>query len=81
MMGKNAKFIWSAESEEIFQELKRHFTSAPILALPSRDNDYMNLSDASGVGLGCVLMQHGKVIAYILRQLKTNELNCDFLYF
>ena len=50
-------------------------TSAPVLTLPSGDEGYIVYCDTSRVGLGCVLMQHGKVIAYALRQLKKHEQN------
>ena len=50
-------------------------TSAPVLTLPSRDEGYTMYCDASRVGLGCVLMQNGKVIAYASRQLKKHEQN------
>ncbi|TXG50919.1 hypothetical protein EZV62_023443 [Acer yangbiense] len=49
--------------------------SAPILTLPSSGGGYVIYSDASKKGLGCVLMQHGKVITYASRQLKTHEQN------
>ncbi|KAL0421149.1 UNVERIFIED_CONTAM: Retrovirus-related Pol polyprotein from transposon, partial [Sesamum latifolium] len=58
-----------------FEELKRRLTSAPILALPSGDGGYVVYTDASRQGLGCVLMQHGKVIAYASRQLRPHEIN------
>ncbi|GKA25886.1 putative nucleotidyltransferase, ribonuclease H, partial [Tanacetum coccineum] len=49
--------------------------SAPILTLPSGSGGFQIYSDASKKGLGCVLMQHGKVIAYASRQLKPYEVN------
>ena len=71
---KNKKWVWSEECEKSFQELKR-LTTAPVLTLPSGTEGFVVYSDASGKGLGCVLMQHGKVIAYASRQLKTHEVN------
>ena len=50
-------------------------TSAPILAQPEGTEDFVVYSDASKLGLGCVLMQRGRVIAYASRQLKTYEEN------
>ena len=50
-------------------------TSAPILALPTADKDFVVYSDSSRSGLGCVLMQEGRVITYASRQLKTHERN------
>ncbi|MCO5696968.1 Ty3/Gypsy family RNase HI domain-containing protein [Acinetobacter baumannii] len=58
-----------------FEELKRRLTSAPILAHPEGTTDFVVYSDASKLGLGCVLMQQGRVIAYASRQLKTYEEN------
>ena len=50
-----------------FQELKTCLTSAPVLTLPSSNEGFVVYSDASRQGLGCVLMQHGKVVAYASR--------------
>ncbi|GJZ04680.1 putative nucleotidyltransferase, ribonuclease H [Tanacetum coccineum] len=47
----------------------------PVLALPDGPKDFVVYCDASGLGLGCVLMQRGKVIAYASRQLKIHEKN------
>ncbi|GKD71990.1 putative reverse transcriptase domain-containing protein [Tanacetum coccineum] len=49
--------------------------NAPVLALPDGSEDFVVYCDASGLGLGCVLMQKGKVIAYESRQLKIHEKN------
>ena len=67
---KNVKFIWTDRCEEHFQLLKNLLTSVPVLTLPSGDEGYTVYCDACQVGLGCVLMQNGKVIAYASRQLK-----------
>ena len=72
---KGEPFIWTPEREKCFQELKRRLTSAPVLALPNGEEGYAIYSDASHRGLGCILMQQGKVIAYATRQLKTHEKN------
>jgi hypothetical protein len=72
---KNARFIWSDECEECFQELKQSLVSAPVLTLPKESEKFIIYSDASLHGLGCVLMQQGKVIAYASRQLKDHERN------
>ena len=50
-------------------------TTATVLALPSRKDGYVVYSDASRQGLGYVLMQDGRVIAYASRQLKKHEQN------
>ena len=47
----------------------------PILALPNTDKDFMLYNDASRSGLGCMLLQEDRVIAYASRQLKTHEQN------
>ncbi|GKC79110.1 putative reverse transcriptase domain-containing protein [Tanacetum coccineum] len=68
-------FDWGEEQEWAFQTLKYKLCNAPVLALPDRPEDFVVYCDASGIGLGCVLMQRGKVIAYASRQLKTHEKN------
>ncbi|KAJ9565224.1 hypothetical protein OSB04_001190 [Centaurea solstitialis] len=72
---KNAKFLWTEKQEEAFQTLKKKLCQAPILSLPDGSEDFMVYSDASKMGLGCVLMQRGKVISYASRQLKDHERN------
>ncbi|XP_077248532.1 uncharacterized protein LOC143888109 [Tasmannia lanceolata] len=72
---KNVKYVWNEECESSFQELKKILTSAPVLILPTAEGDFVVYSDASFRGLGCVLMQSGKVIAYGSRQLKKHEVN------
>ena len=72
---KGVKFVWSEACEEVFQKLKNCLTSAPVLTLPSDGGGFTVYCDASRVGLGCVLMQHGRVIAYASRQLKGYEQN------
>ncbi|GJV16285.1 putative reverse transcriptase domain-containing protein [Tanacetum coccineum] len=56
-----------------FQTLKDKLCNAHVLALPDGPEDFVVYCDASGIGLGCVLMQRGKVIAYASRQLKIHE--------
>ncbi|GKB05739.1 putative nucleotidyltransferase, ribonuclease H [Tanacetum coccineum] len=68
-------FDWSEEQELAFQTLKDKLCNAPVLALPDGPEDFVVYCDASGIGLGCVLMQRGKVIAYASRQLKIHEMN------
>ena len=72
---KNFKFNWADRCEEHFLMLKDLLTSPPILTLPSGDEGYTVYCDTSRVGLGCVLMQNGKVVAYASRQLKKHEHN------
>ena len=72
---KEVKFEWSKECVTSFQELKSRLTSAPVLALPKAQEGFIVYSDASSKGLGCVLMQQGRLIAYASRQLKPHEVN------
>ncbi|GJZ04244.1 putative reverse transcriptase domain-containing protein [Tanacetum coccineum] len=72
---KNQKYVWGVEQEEAFQTLKNNLCDAPILTLPDGVEDFVVYCDASNQGLGCVLMQRGKVIAYASRQLKIHEKN------
>ena len=72
---KKEKFEWSKTCEKRFQEIKDRLTSALVLTLSRSGVGYVVYSDASRVGLGCVLMQDGKVIAYTSRLLKIHEKN------
>jgi len=72
---KGVKFVWDDACETAFQELKARLTSAPILIVPERGAGYTIYCDASRDGLGCVLMQNGRVVAYGSRQLKVHEKN------
>ena len=72
---KDKKFIWGNKQEEAFQTLKQKLCNAPILALPTGTENFVVYCDASHQGLGCVLMQKDKVIAYTSRQLKVHEKN------
>nr|GEZ04423.1 reverse transcriptase domain-containing protein [Tanacetum cinerariifolium] len=69
------EFAWNEEREKIFKEPKRRLFSSLVLTLSSGMGGYQIDSDASKKSLGCVLMQHGKVIAYASRQLKPYEEN------
>ncbi|KAK4383770.1 Retrovirus-related Pol polyprotein from transposon [Sesamum angolense] len=75
LMRKGVVFQWTEQCQRSFDELKKRLTSTPILVLPSGSGGYVVYTDASKQGLGCVLMQNGKVIAYASRQLRTHELN------
>lgn len=72
---KNVRFEWTEACEKSFNELKRRLITAPMLTLPSGGGGYVVYYDAYRVGLGCVLMQHGRVIAYASRQFKKHEQN------
>ncbi|GJV29419.1 putative reverse transcriptase domain-containing protein [Tanacetum coccineum] len=72
---KSKTFDWGEEQENAFQTLKGKLCDAHVLAHHDGPEDFMVYCDASGLGLGCVLMQRGKVIAYPSRQLKIYEKN------
>ncbi|GJZ33797.1 putative reverse transcriptase domain-containing protein, partial [Tanacetum coccineum] len=72
---KGIKFDWGEKEENAFQLIKQKLCSAPILALPEGSEDFVVYCDASHKGLGAVLMQREKVIAYASRQLKIHEKN------
>jgi hypothetical protein len=75
LLRKEKKFDWTESCERSFQELKRRLTTALVLTLPDIQRDFLVYCDASRQGLGCVLMQDGKVVAYASRQLKPHEQN------
>ncbi|KAA3487789.1 DNA/RNA polymerase superfamily protein [Gossypium australe] len=62
--------------KDSFEQLKALLTEAPVLVQPELGKEFVIFSDVSLNGLGCVLMQEGKVIAYTSRQLKLHEKNC-----
>ncbi|KAL4026649.1 hypothetical protein IC575_015085 [Cucumis melo] len=72
---KGTPFVWSPACESSFQELKQKLVTAPVLTVPDGSGSFVIYSDASKKGLGCVLMQQGKVVAYASRQLKSHEQN------
>jgi hypothetical protein len=69
------KFIWTPKCEESFQIIKKKLTTTPVLTLPDIHQSFVIFCDASRQGLGCVLMQNEKVIAYASRLLKPHEQN------
>ncbi|GJX13570.1 putative reverse transcriptase domain-containing protein [Tanacetum coccineum] len=75
MTQKCKTFDWGKEQKFAFQTLKDKLCNAPVLALSDGPEDFVVYCDASGKGLGCVLMERGKVIAYASRQLKIHEKN------
>ena len=75
LLGKRSKFEWNDLSEKAFQELKRRLTATPTLIVPEQGQRYTMYCDASRDGLGCVLMQSGRVVAYGSRQLKNRKQN------
>jgi hypothetical protein len=73
--GKNATLEWDQACDTAFAELKRLLTIAPVLALPDPDKSFVIESDASIVGIGAVLLQDGKPVAYESRKLCPAEKN------
>ena len=67
--------VWSEKCEKSFQELKHRLTTAPVLVIADLSRDLEVYCDASKLGLGCVLMQDKKVVAYASRQLRPHEEN------
>jgi len=67
LLEKNAKFEWSTKCQASFEELKKRLTTAPVLILPDLSKKFSIYCDASRQGLGCVLMQDGRVVAYASR--------------
>ena len=75
LLKNGVKFEWSQACEEAFNTLKDRLTTAPVLAQPDISKSFDVYCDASRIGLGCVLMQEGRVVAYASRQLKRHEEN------
>ena len=75
LLQKNVKYEWSEKCQRSFDKLKTLLTEASILTQPTCGREYVIFSDESLNGLGCVLMQEGKVVAYASRQLKPHEKN------
>ena len=72
---KNLVFSWDVDCDDAFRLLKRTLTTAPVLVLPDGSKPFTVYTDACGTGLGAVLMQEGRVIAYGGRQLRVHEKN------
>jgi hypothetical protein len=75
LLEKNAKFVWSEKCHANLEELKKRLTTTPVLILPDLSKQFSIYCDASRLGLGCVLMQEGRVVAYASRHLRKHELN------
>jgi hypothetical protein len=64
LLKKGVKFVWSEECDKAFHTFREHLTSAPVLTQSDMSKPFVVFCDASGTGLGCVLMQENRVIAY-----------------
>ena len=73
LLKNQTNFVWSPECNEAFETLKKLLTIAPVLVQPDIEKPFDVYCDASGIGIGCVLMKEGRVIAYASRQLKRHE--------
>ena len=75
LLWKGVKFEWDDKCQSSFERLKEILIEALVLIQPTSGRDYTVYSNASRIGLGCVLMQDGKVVAYASKQLKLHEQN------
>jgi hypothetical protein len=75
LLKKGVKFSWDQKCEDAFHTLRNHLTTTPVLAQPDVSKPFDIYCDASGTGLGCVLMQNNQVIAYASRALRVHEQN------
>jgi hypothetical protein len=75
LLEKGKEFKWDEACQKCFEELKERLTTAPVLIMPDIHKGFGVYYDASHLGLGYVLMQEGKVIAYASRQLQKYEKN------
>jgi hypothetical protein len=75
LLKKDMQFEWTPTCEASFQELKKQLMTLLVLVMPDIENPFSIYCDASGRGLGCVLMQDGRVVAYASRQLRKHEVN------
>jgi hypothetical protein len=73
LLEKDKKFEWASACEASLQELKKRLTTTSILVMPDMEKLFSIYCDASGQGLGCVLMQVGHVVAYDSRQQRKYE--------
>ena len=73
LLHKGVKFKWDNKCQSSFEQLKKILVKAPVLTQPTSGREHAMYSDASRIGLGCVWMQGGKVVAYASKQLKPHE--------
>jgi hypothetical protein len=73
LLKKGNKYVWCKACDDAFQTLKKLLTTSPVLAQPDIIKPFDAYCDASGTGLGGVLMQEGQVISYVSRQLSCHE--------
>ena len=73
LLAKKVEFKWTPACQKSFETLKEKLTTTPVLILPDVHKSFSVYCDASYTGLGCVLMQEGRVVAYSSQQLKIHE--------
>jgi hypothetical protein len=73
LLKNDVKFNWSSKCNEAFEQLKKLLTTTPVLAQPDIEKLFDIYCDTTCIGLGCVLMQEGRDIAYASRQLRQHE--------
>jgi hypothetical protein len=75
LLKKDKKFLWSKACERSFRGLKERLTTTLVLVVPDIHKSFTIYCDASRQGLGCVIMQEGRVVAYASQQLRPHEQN------
>jgi hypothetical protein len=75
LLQKDHKFMWTEECETAFHTLQKLLTTAPVLTQPDIEKPFDVFCDTSKIGLGYILTQEGRVIAYASRQLRKHEIN------
>ncbi|KAL0320117.1 UNVERIFIED_CONTAM: putative mitochondrial protein [Sesamum radiatum] len=70
---KKDAFIWNQEAELVFNQLKKMMTSALVLTMPDFSQPFIVETDVCGKGIGAVLMQRGRPIAYLSKSLATKN--------
>ena len=75
LLRKGVKFAWDDKCQSSFEQLKKILVEALVLNQPTSSREYALYNDASKIGLRCVLMHNGKVVAYASRQMKPHEQN------